>query len=83
MGSFVHEDDVYFAYGTIFTDKTKVVLFTRNYQVLKIEPIEKCTVAIHQMLQEDKLNPLGGNKIYSDRFVSQVLSYLSPVSVMD
>lgn len=50
MGSFVHEDDVYFAYGTIFTDKTKVVLFTRNYQVLKIEPIEKCTVAIHQML---------------------------------
>ena len=83
MGSFIHEDDVYFAYGSIFPDKSKVVLFTKNYQVMSIQAIEQITVQIHQYLLDDKLNPFRTNQVYSDKFMSQVIRFLDPVSVRD
>lgn len=35
MGNHVLEDDVYYVYGNAFGPKSRVVLVTKNYQVLE------------------------------------------------
>ena len=83
MGSHVHEDDVYFAYGSIFSDKSRVVIFTRNKQVETLDAIISVTTRLHQTLLNDRLNPLCSNKLFSDKFVSLVISIIDPLAVRD
>ncbi len=70
MGSYLNEDDIYFAYGSIFQDKNKVVFFLRNYQLDNVAVVEQVTTSIHEMFTNDKLNPLGDNKLVSDKLLT-------------